>query len=53
MSIENILVLVILLGAVILFVSEKLRVDVIAMIVLVALVLTGLISIEEALPAQL
>ena len=32
----------------ILFVSEKLRVDVVAMIVLVALVLAGLVSIEEA-----
>ncbi len=48
MSIDNILVLIILGGAVILFVSEKLRVDVVAMIVLVALVLAGLVSIEEA-----
>ena len=48
MSIDNILVLTILAGAVILFVSEKLRVDVVAMIVLAALVLTGLVSIEEA-----
>jgi di/tricarboxylate transporter len=48
LSLDNILVLIILAGAVILFVSEKLRVDVVAMIVLVALVLAGLVSIEEA-----
>ncbi|MBN2044587.1 MAG: SLC13 family permease [Anaerolineales bacterium] len=48
MSIENILILSILAGAIILFVSEKLRVDVVAMIVLAALVLTGLVNIEEA-----
>jgi di/tricarboxylate transporter len=34
--------------ALILFVSEKLRVDVVAMLVLAALILTGLISAEEA-----
>lgn len=48
MSLDNILVLSILAGAVILFVSEKLRVDVVAMMVLAALVLTGLISVEQA-----
>jgi di/tricarboxylate transporter len=48
LSIDNILVLTILAGAVILFVSEKLRVDVVAMIVLAALVLAGLVSIEDA-----
>lgn len=48
MSIENILILSILVGAIILFVSEKLRVDVIAMIVLAALVLTGLVDLEQA-----
>ena len=48
MTIDNILVLGILAGAVVLFVSEKLRVDVVAMIVLVALVVTGLITAEEA-----
>jgi di/tricarboxylate transporter len=42
------LVLGILAIAVLLFVSEKLRVDVVAMIVLVALVLTGLVTAEEA-----
>ncbi len=48
MTIDNILVLGILAVAVVLFVSEKLRVDVVAMIVLVALVLTGLVTVEEA-----
>jgi di/tricarboxylate transporter len=48
LTLENILVLSILAGAIILFISERLRVDVVAMIVLVALVLTGLVSIEEA-----
>jgi di/tricarboxylate transporter len=47
-TIDNILVLGILAGAVVLFVSEKLRVDVVAMIVLVALVVTGLVTVEEA-----
>jgi di/tricarboxylate transporter len=47
MTIDNILVLGILAGAVVLFVSEKLRVDVVAMIVLVALVLTRLVTVEE------
>ena len=41
MTPENLLVLGILAAAVVLFVSEKLRVDDVAMIVLVALVLTG------------
>lgn len=48
MSIDNILVLSILAVAIILFVSEKIRVDVVAMIVLAALVLTGLVPIEQA-----
>jgi di/tricarboxylate transporter len=48
MTTENYIVLGILGLAVILFVSEKLRVDVVAMIVLVALVLTGLVTAEEA-----
>ena len=47
-SIENILILGILAGAILLFVTEKLRVDVVAMIVLAALVVTGLVNIEEA-----
>lgn len=48
MTQENLLVLVILAAAVILFVSERLRVDLIAMMVLITLRLTGLVSIEEA-----
>ena len=48
MTTDNLLVLGILGIAVVLFVSEKLRVDVIAMMVLVALVLTGLVTVEEA-----
>jgi di/tricarboxylate transporter len=48
MTTDNFLVLGILAIAVVLFVSEKLRVDVVAMTVLVALVLTGLVTVEEA-----
>jgi di/tricarboxylate transporter len=48
MTTDNLLVLGILVVAVILFVSERLRVDVVAMIVLVALVVTGLVTVEEA-----
>ena len=48
LSVENVLILSILAGAILLFVSEKLRVDVVAMIVLAALVLTGLVNIDEA-----
>ncbi len=48
MTQENILVLVILAVAVILFVSERLRVDLIAMMVLITLSLTGLVTVEEA-----
>lgn len=48
MTQENIIVLVILAVSVILFVSERLRVDLIAMLVLITLSLTGLVTIEEA-----
>jgi di/tricarboxylate transporter len=48
LTVENILILSILAGAIVLFVTEKLGVDVVAMIVLAALVLTGLVNIEEA-----
>jgi di/tricarboxylate transporter len=47
-TIDNLLVLGVLAAAVVLFVSERLRVDVVAMLVLVALVLTGLVTVEEA-----
>jgi di/tricarboxylate transporter len=48
MTVDNVLVLGILLGALVLFVSERFRVDVVALIVLSALILTGLVSVEEA-----
>jgi len=48
MTFDIALVLAILVGAVILFVTEKLRVDVVAMLVLVTLALTGLITSEDA-----
>ena len=48
MTQDNILVLAILAVAVILFVSERFRVDLIAMLVLITLNLTGLITVEEA-----
>ena len=48
MTTDNLLVLGILAIAILLFVSEKLRVDVVAMMVLVALVVTGLVTVEGA-----
>ena len=48
MSLDNILILIVLGGALILFISERLRVDVVALLVLAALILTGLVTIEEA-----
>jgi di/tricarboxylate transporter len=48
MTSEITLVLVILVVAIILFVSERLRVDLIAMLVLITLSLTGLVTPEEA-----
>jgi di/tricarboxylate transporter len=45
---DNLLVLGILFVAILLFVSEKLRVDVVAMMVLAALVVAGLVTVEEA-----
>jgi di/tricarboxylate transporter len=48
MGLENILVLTILGIAVVLFISEKLSIDLIALLVLLALTLTGLITPEEA-----
>lgn len=49
MTIEMIMVVGILLTAVILFVSEKVRVDVTALGVVVLLMLTGILTTEEAL----
>lgn len=48
MTPDNIIVLVILVAAIILFASEKLRADVVALLVLLALYLTRLLTIEEA-----
>jgi di/tricarboxylate transporter len=48
MSTENILIFIIMGAALVLFISEKLRVDLVALMVLVALTITGLISPEEA-----
>jgi di/tricarboxylate transporter len=48
LTLDNLLVLGILSIAILLFVSEKLRVDVVAMIVLSTLVVTGLVTVEEA-----
>ena len=49
MSIEQITFLVILAGALYLFVTEKLRVDVTAMLTLLALVVTGILDSKKAL----
>lgn len=49
MSIDQILFLLILAGGLYLFVSERLRVDVTAMLLLLALVLTGVLDSQEAL----
>ncbi|MGD8463484.1 MAG: SLC13 family permease [Anaerolineae bacterium] len=48
MTADNLLVLGILIVAVVLFVSERFRVDVVAMMVLAALALTNLVTPEEA-----
>jgi di/tricarboxylate transporter len=48
MTADNILIFIILAGALLLFISEKLRVDLVALMVLVSLTLTGLITPEEA-----
>jgi di/tricarboxylate transporter len=49
MGIEGLLTLLILAGAVILFVTERLPVDVVAMIVLASLLMLGLVSPAQAL----
>jgi len=49
MTVEIALVLFILFGAVILFVTERVRMDVVAMLVLVAVAFTGLVTPAEAL----
>lgn len=49
MGLDAILTLLVLLGAIILFASEKLPVDMVAMIILASLVLLGLVSPSDAL----
>lgn len=49
MALEQILFLLILAGGLYLFVSERLRVDVTAMLILLALVLTGVLDAKQAL----
>ena len=48
MTLDIALVLLILLGSIILFASEKIRVDLVALMVLLALLMTGLITPQEA-----
>jgi len=48
LTLDIALVLLILLGSIILFASEKIRVDLVALMVLLALLLTGLITPQEA-----
>lgn len=47
-ELDNFLVLAILFGSLVLFITERFRVDVVAMMVLAALLLTGLVTVEEA-----
>ena len=49
MTTEQIIYLIILVGALILFISEKLRVDLVAMLATLALALTGLLTPDQAL----
>jgi len=49
LGLDNILILAVVLGAIVLFVTEKLRVDLVALCVLVALLVLGLIKPEQAL----
>lgn len=49
MTFDNILVLIILIGSIALFVFEKLRADVVALLVLLSLIVTGLLTVEQAL----
>jgi di/tricarboxylate transporter len=48
MNIDSVIVLSILAIAVFLFVTEKLSIDLVAMLVLMALILTGLLTPEQA-----
>lgn len=48
MTPDQILVLIILTAAVVLFISERLRADVVALLVLLTLIVTGLLTVDEA-----
>lgn len=48
MNIQQILFLIIMMGAIILFVTDRLRVDIVAILIILALSLTGLIGVKEA-----
>jgi di/tricarboxylate transporter len=48
MTAEMVITIIILIVAIVLFITEWLRVDVVAMLVLLALVLTGILTTEEA-----
>ncbi|MFK7806015.1 MAG: SLC13 family permease, partial [Anaerolineae bacterium] len=48
MTADQILILIILVSSIILFVSEKLRADVVALLVLLSLIVTGLLTVDEA-----
>ena len=49
MELQQVVFLLILGGGLVLFVTERFRVDVTALLILVALALTGILSAEEAL----
>lgn len=49
MTPDQVVVFIILGAAVLLFVTEKIRVDLVALLVLAAIILTGLLPVEEAL----
>ena len=46
---ELIVVLVILGGAIVLFASDRVRLDIVAIMVLLALLLSGILTVEESL----
>ena len=52
MTLEIAIVLAILVVSLILFISEKIRMDVVALLVLVTLAFTGLVTPTEALDTQ-
>ncbi len=48
MTLEIVFILLILTSALVLFISEKVRADVVALLVTLALILTGLVTVDEA-----